>query len=185
MSKKVGYIRVSTIKQNLDRQLDGLELDKIFKDKCSGKDTNRPGLTSMLEYIREEDIVYVHSMCRLARSLKDLLSLVENLTSKKIKIVFIKENLTFAGDDSPISKLLLCVMGSVAQFERELSLERQREGIEIAKRKGKYKRIPPLTQEQLEEIKIRIGNHEPIARIARDFGVSRGTIYNYMKGGNN
>lgn len=103
--KKIGYIRVSALDQNHERQLQGLELDKCFIDKASGKDTNRPLLDAMLNYDRDGDIVYVHSMDRLARNLDDLRQLVQRLTDQKIKIEFIKESLTFKGEEAPMSKL--------------------------------------------------------------------------------
>ena len=116
--KKIGYIRVSALDQNHERQLQELPLDKCFIDKASGKDTNRPQLDAMLDSVRDGDIVYVHSMDRLARDLDDLRQLVQRLTDQKIKIEFIKESLTFKGEDAPMSKLLLSVMGAFAEFER-------------------------------------------------------------------
>lgn len=132
--QNIGYIRVSTVEQNTIRQLEGLQLKKIFTDKCSGKDTNRPQLDLMLDFIREGDTVYIHSMDRLARNLEDLRKLVNLINGKQAKVSFIKENLTFTGEDSPMSNLLLNVMGAFAEFERSLIKERQKEGIAIAKK---------------------------------------------------
>ena len=144
--KRIGYIRVSSLDQNHERQLEGIKLDKCFTDKASGKDVNRPELEAMLNYVRDGDIIIVHSMDRLARNLDDLRKLVQQLTSQKIKIEFLKENLTFTGEDAPMSKLLLSVMGAFAEFERSLIRERQREGIALAKKKGLYKgRKPSLS----------------------------------------
>ena len=180
--KKIGYIRVSTTDQNHERQLDGLELDKYFIDKASGKDTNRPQLMAMLNYIRDGDIIYVHSMDRLARNLDDLRRLVNQLTEQKIRIEFLKEGLSFDGDDTPISKLLLSVMGAFAEFERALIKERQMEGIALAKKKGLYKgRKPSLSNEQVAEIKLRLDNGDKKSQIARDFGISRETLYQYIR----
>jgi len=180
--KKIGYIRVSTTDQNHERQLDGLELDKYFTDKASGKDTNRPQLTAMLDYVRDGDIIYVHSMDRLARNLDDLRRLVNQLTEQKIRIEFLKEGLSFDGDDTPISKLLLSVMGAFAEFERALIKERQMEGIALAKKKGLYKgRKPSLSNEQVAEIKLRLDNGDKKSQIARDFGISRETLYQYIR----
>src|SRR4051794_27595454 len=131
--QRVGYIRVSTVEQNTDRQLDGVHLDRTFTDKCSGKDTQRPELTAMLEFVREGDVVVVHSMDRMARNLDDLRKLVSTLTGRGIKVEFIKESLTFTPDkESPMAKLLLSMLGAVAEFERAQIKERQREGIAIA-----------------------------------------------------
>jgi DNA invertase Pin-like site-specific DNA recombinase len=136
----VAYIRVSSVQQNTDRQLVDVERDKEFIEKVSAKDTERPQLKAMLEHVREGDTVVVHSMDRLARNTKDLLEIVETLKAKGVSVKFIKENLAFtAGTDNSMNNLLLTMLGAVAQFERELMLERQREGIEAAKAKGKFK----------------------------------------------
>ena len=180
--KKVGYIRVSSFEQNPERQLDGIRLDKQFIDKASGKDTERPQLQAMLDYVREDDTVVVHSMDRLARNLDDLRRLVNLLTSKKIKIEFVKEGLTFTDEDSPMSKLLLSVMGAVAEFERALIRERQIEGIELAKKHGVYKgRKRALDEIKLSEIQQKLANGEKKAAIARSLDISRETLYQYLK----
>ena len=127
--QRIGYIRVSTIDQQVERQLDGLELDQTFTDKASGKDTNRPQLELLLRFARSGDTVVVHSMDRLARNLDDLRRIVHTLTGKGVRIEFVKEHLTFTGEDSPMASLLLSVMGAFAEFERVLIHERQREGI--------------------------------------------------------
>lgn len=177
--QQVGYIRVSSVDQNAERQLDGIELDKRFEDKASGKDTARPALTEALGYVREGDTLVVHSMDRLARSLEDLRRTVRELTARGVRVHFAKENLTFTGDDSPMSTLLLSMLGAVAEFERSMIRERQREGIEIAKAKGVYKgRRPALTDEQTTEVLERLAGGEHPADLAREFGVSRATIYN-------
>jgi DNA invertase Pin-like site-specific DNA recombinase len=135
----IAYIRVSTVDQNTDRQLDGMAFDKTFTDKLSGSDTNRPQLISMIEWVREGDVVHVHSIDRLARSMSDLLKIVADLNAKGVAVRFHKEDMTFTGEDSPMQKLMLNMMGSFAQFEREVMKERQREGIAKAKEKGVYK----------------------------------------------
>ena len=128
------------------RQLEGYQLDKVFTDKASGKDQHRPHLKDLLDYAREGDTVLVHSMDRLARNLDDLRKIVFSLTQRGIKVQFVKENLTFTGEDSPMANLLLSVMGAIAEFERTLIKERQREGIALAKQKGLYKgRKPKLS----------------------------------------
>jgi len=116
--QQVGYLRVSSLDQNEVRQLEGLALDKTFIDKASGKDVKRPQLEAMQSFVREGDTVFCHSMDRLARNLDDLRRIVLGLTERGVHIVFVKENLTFTGEDSPMSNLLLSVMGAFAQFER-------------------------------------------------------------------
>ena len=179
--KTIGYIRVSSSDQNPNRQLDGIELDKTFVDIASGKDVNRPQLEALLSYAREGDIIVVHSMDRLARNLDDLRKLVSELTKKQISIKFIKENLTFNGEDSPISNLLLSVMGAFAEFERALIRERQLEGIALAKKQGKYKgRKKALNAEQIEDLKNRVAAGGNKTQIAKDFKISRETLYKYI-----
>lgn len=177
-TQRIGYIRVSSDDQNPDRQLDGQHLDRIFTDKISGKSIDRPALSECLKYIRSGDTLVVHSMDRLARNLDDLRSIVKSLTDCQIRVEFIKEGLTFTGEDSPISTLLLNVMGAFAEFERELIRERQREGIEIAKQKGKYKgRKRALSPEQIKQVREMDSKGISKAEIARELKVSRQTIY--------
>ena len=143
-TQKVGYIRVSTSEQNPDRQLTGLTLDKTFSDIASGATTNRPELQKMIEYIREGDEIFVHEISRLGRNLEDLYSLVRRITEKGCKLTFVVENMSFTKErDNPHSEAMLAMLGSYAQFERKKILERQREGIELAKKAGKYKGRPP------------------------------------------
>lgn len=135
----VGYIRVSTVDQNTERQLDGLTLDKVFEDKCSGKDANRPALNALIEYVREGDTVVVHDISRMARNLEDLLQLVKAFNKRGVAVRFNKEGLSFTGEANPMQELMLSMLGAVYQFERSMMLERQREGIQQAKAAGKYK----------------------------------------------
>ena len=180
--KTIGYVRVSTYEQNPKRQLDGLKLDKVFTDQASGRDTNRPQLTALLNYVRDGDTIVVHSMDRLARNLDDLRKLVSGLTARHINIQFIKENLTFTASKSPMANLLLAVMGAFAEFERALIKERQLEGIALAKKRGVYKgRKKALNSEQLQELKQRVTTGEQRSKIAREFGISRETLYQYLK----
>jgi len=175
----VGYVRVSTADQNTDRQLDGLKLDKVFTDHASGKDTNRPQMQAMLAHVREGDELVVHSMDRLARSLVDLRRTVDDLTAKGVRVRFVKEGLTFGDTSDPCAVLMLSVMGAVAEFERSLLLERQREGIAVAKTKGVYKgRMPSLDEDQAEAVVTRLDEGESASALAREYGVSRATIYN-------
>ncbi|MFW3964555.1 recombinase family protein, partial [Acinetobacter radioresistens] len=136
----IGYIRVSTVEQNTVRQLDGIELDKVFVEHASGSTKNREQLTAMLEYMRDGDIVHVHSIDRLARNLSDLKELVNAMIGKGVTVQFHKEAMKFNSDKSDsMSNLMFNILGSFAEFERELMLERQREGIAKAKEQGKYK----------------------------------------------
>lgn len=179
--KRIGYIRVSSVGQNVERQLDGIDLDKKFTDRASGKDTKRPQLQAALDYLRDGDVLVVHSMDRLARNLDDLRKIVLSLTQRGVVVEFVKENLTFTGDDSALSKLLLSVMGAFSEFERALLKERQREGIALAKKAGVYKgRKPSLTPEQVAELKTRVATGEKRAALARQFGISRQTLYQYV-----
>jgi DNA invertase Pin-like site-specific DNA recombinase len=176
--KRIGYVRVSSEDQNPQRQLEGIPVDKTFIDHASGKSRERPELQKCLEYIRDGDTLVVHSMDRLARNLDDLRSIVNTLTSDGIRVEFVKESLIFTGEDSPMSTLLLSVMGAFAEFERSLIRERQREGIALAKNRGAYKgRRPSLSPEQIEKIKEMIALGVPKAKLAKEFGVSRQTVY--------
>jgi len=177
----VGYVRVSSFDQNVSRQLDGLNLDKVFTDKASGKDTRRPELENLKQFVREGDTVVIHSMDRLARNLNDLRQIVRSLTERGVKIQFVKENLTFSGDDSPLANLLLSVMGAFAEFERSLIRERQLEGIALAKQRGAYRgRKRSLSDADISEIRRRVAIGEPKAQIARSFNISRETLYKYL-----
>ena len=179
--KRVGYIRVSSVDQNTDRQLEGQELDKVFTDHASGKDTKRPQLRAALEYLREGDTLVVHSLDRLARNLQDLKNIVADLTGKGIQVQFVKQSLTFTGHDNPTSTLLLGLLGSVAEFERALIKERQREGIAIAKRKGVYKgRKPSLSATQVQDIRKRVAAGDRKAALAVEYKVSRQTLYSAL-----
>ena len=180
--QNVGYVRVSTVIQNTARQLDGVALDKVFEDRASGRDTDRPQLAACLAHLREGDTLHVHSMDRLCRNLDDLRRIVKELTARGIVVRFHKEGLSFTGEDSPMSTLLLSMLGAVAEFERSIILERQREGIAIAKVDGKYKgRKPALSMERATELRRRAAVGEKKAVLAREFGISRETVYTYLE----
>ena len=180
--KTVGYIRVSALDQNTERQLDGLALDKVFTDKASGKDTHRPQLQAAMEYLREGDHLVVHSLDRLARNLVDLKTIVTELTERGVVVEFVKEHLVFTSEDNAMSNLLLSVMGAFAEFERALIRERQREGIALAKKAGIYKgRKPSLVEAQVKELKRRAKAGEKKAALAREFAISRETLYSYLR----
>ena len=182
LGQKIGYARVSAFDQNPERQLEGIELNRTFTDKASGKDTQREQLEELLQYVREGDTVVVHSMDRLARNLDDLRRVVQSLTAKGVCIQFIKENLSFTGEDSPMANLMLSVMGAFAEFERSLIKERQREGIALAKQRGAYKgRKRALSGDDIAALKARVESGQKKAQVARDFGISRETLYQYLK----
>ena len=179
--QNVGYIRVSSVDQNTARQLEGINLDTIFEDHCSGKDTNRPQLKACLRHLRQGDRLHVHSIDRLARSLKDLQTLVEELTEQGISVHFHKENLVFSGDSNPMHKLMFQMMGAFAEFERSMIRERQREGIAAARKQGKQIGAKPkLTEEQLAEIRERLDSGEQKKALALEYEVSRQTLYNAL-----
>lgn len=142
---KVAYVRVSTVEQNEERQIASLEkhnIEKWYTEKVSGKDTNRPKLLEMLDYVREGDTIYIHDFSRLARSTKDLLDIVERMTEKGVHLVSLKENIDTS---TPTGKMMLTMIGAINEFERQNLLERQREGIAIAKQKGLYKGRKEIT----------------------------------------
>ncbi len=184
--QRIGYVRVSSFDQNPGRQLDleTVPLDRVFTDKASGKDTLRPQLEALITFVREGDTVVVHSMDRLARNLDDLRRIVQMLTKRGVHIEFVKENLHFTGDDSPLANLMLSVMGAFAEFERALIRERQREGITLAKQRGVYRgRAKVLSASQITELHRRVSEGEAKAQIARELGISRETLYQYIRRG--
>lgn len=180
--QRIGYIRVSTFDQNPERQLEHVDLDRIFSDKASGRDANRPQLEALMDFVREGDTVIVHSMDRLARNLDDLRRIVQTLTEQGISIEFKKEQLTFTGEDSPMAKLMLSVMGAFGEFERALLRERQREGIDLAKQRGVYRgRKRALSDAAAAEARRHVAAGKKKAQVARDFGISRETLYKYLR----
>ena len=182
IGQRVGYIRVSTFDQNPERQLDGIEVDRVFTDKASGKDVKRPELEELMRFARAGDTVVVHSMDRLARNLDDLRRIVQTLTQRGVRIEFAKERLIFTGEDSPMANLMLSVMGSFAEFERALIRERQREGIALAKRRGVYRgRKKSLSEPEIAALRQRVAAGERKAALAREFGISRETLYQYLR----
>ncbi|MBN3755909.1 recombinase family protein [Paraburkholderia sp. Tr-20389] len=180
--KKIGYVRVSSTDQNTERQLEGVHIDRVFTDKASGRDTHRPQLQAALDYLRDGDLLVVHSMDRLARNTEDLLRIVRELTARQVCVEFVKERLTFSSDNhDPMAHLMMTMLGGFAQFERALIRERQREGIAVAKANGVYRgRKAKLSTGQVGEIKARVAAGEKKAAIAREFGVSRETLYSYL-----
>ena len=173
----IAYVRVSTVEQNEARQIESLnkyQIDKWFIEKVSAKDTNRPELQNMIDYIREGDTVYIHDFSRLARSTKDLLELVELLNNKGISLVSTKENLDTS---TPTGKLMLTMIAAINEFERMNLLERQREGIAIAKRQGKYKGRKPININGFNQHYLRYKNREiNKSQLAKELKISRPTL---------
>jgi DNA invertase Pin-like site-specific DNA recombinase len=180
--QNIGYLRVSTGQQNTTRQLSGITLDRVFEEKASAKDTKRPVLAECLKYLREGDTLHIHSLDRLARSLGDLEKLIDTLTGRGVTIVSHKEGLRFTGDDDAMSKLLLQVMGAVAQFERSLINERAQEGREAFKaRGGKFgPKTLKVTPEQEAQIRGLADAGVPKTEIAKTFGISRAYVYRIL-----
>ena len=182
--QKIGYARVSTTDQNLDRQLGALDNENVFKvytDKASGGSRSRPGLEEALRYVRSGDQLIVVSMDRLARSLRDLYSIIDDLVSRGVSVKFLKEGQTYSEESSPISRLMLGLLGSVAEFERAIIRERQAEGIAKAKAKGVYKgSVRKLSDEQVSRARELVATGVPKAEVARQLGVGRTTLYRYL-----
>jgi len=174
------YIRVSTGDQNSARQMAEVKADRVYKEVASAKSKNRPQLTAMLSNLRKGDVVNVHELSRLARSVRDLIEIVESILSSGASIVFQKENLKFeAGEkQDAFQNLSLNLLGAVAQFERELLLERQREGIAIAKGQGKYKgRRTKFTDKDIEKMRNEFFHASNKTQLAKKWGISRQYLY--------
>ena len=185
--QRIGYVRVSSFDQNPERQLEGVPVDRTFTDKASGKDTLRPQLEELIAFVRHGDTVVVHSMDRLARNLDDLRRTVQGLTGRGVRIEFMREGLSFTGEDSPMAHLMLSIMGAFAEFERALIRERQREGIALAKQRGAYRgRKKSLSPERAADLRSRAAAGEKPAHLAKEFEISRETVYQYLRqdGGN-
>lgn len=181
---RVGYIRVSTVEQHEDRQVKDLiengKVSKVFIDKMSGKDTNRPQLKAMLDYVREGDTVVVSEYSRLARSTRDLIDIVETLKAKGVNVISMKENYD---NNTPQGRLILKIFMDIAEFERELMLQRQKEGIAIAKANGKYKgRQSKQKPEEWESLKAMYMSRQiTVSEIAKRCDVSRPIVYKWLK----
>ena len=179
---KVGYVRVSTITQHEDRQLVTMEkfgVEKLFQEKVSGKDKNRPQLQQLLDFVREGDMVIIHDFSRLARSTKDLLEIVEYLNNKKVALISAKENLDTS---TATGKLMLTMIGAINEFERTNLLERQREGIAVAKKKGKYKGRKEVKIDNFEQYYNKYLNREITkTQLAKELNISRPTLDKLIK----
>lgn len=179
MGERIGYVRVSTVEQNEDRQIEGLKkygIDKWYTEKVSGKDTNRPELKAMLDYVRKGDTVYIHDFSRLARNTKDLLEIVEYLNNKGVHLISNKEGIDTS---TPTGKLMLTMIGAIAEFERQNLLERQKEGIAIAKAKGRYKGRKAIEIEDTvfkEQYERYLNREINKVQFAKELNVSRPTL---------
>ena len=181
---KFCYKRVSTLNQNTERQLYGESYDREFVEYVSAKDTNRPELKNLLNILRNDDEVHVHELSRLARNTKDLLDVIDQILKSGASIKFHKENLTFSSsvDRSPVQDLMLNLLGSIAQFERDLLLERQREGISLAKQRGIYKgRQSKFTDNDISRIKSEFNDSTNKSKLADKWGISRAYLYRLAK----
>ncbi|MEZ9310345.1 recombinase family protein [Vibrio sp. 10N.286.49.F3] len=182
MSHRVGYIRVSSAEQNTDRQLADVQLDKVFVEKIGGGSTaNRVVLRECMDYLREGDVLFVHSIDRLARNLLDLQNIIETLSSKGVRIEFVSENLLFYRDTDPMNMLTLQLLGAFAEFERKLIRMRQKEGMQAAKASGKHiGRATIINDELLGQVRSRISKGVNKSQIAKELHISRTTLYKVM-----
>ena len=182
----VGYIRVSTLDQNADRQhvaLNAAHVEKIYEDHISGANTDRAQFQAMMQFLREGDELVVLSLDRLARNLRDLLDTVETLGKRGVSVRFLKENLLFdaRSNADPTSKLMLSMVGAFAEFEPSMIRSRQAEGIALAKARGAYKGRPrSVTDEQISKLKAALAQEVPLTKATRKVGISRTTAYRYL-----
>lgn len=176
----VAYIRVSSSGQNTDRQLDGMKFDRVFEEKISGATKNRPQLTLCLEVLRAGDVLHIHSIDRLARSLRDLQEIIDTLIAKQVIVKFHTERLTFGEQDDPMSMLTLQLLGAFAQFERRITHKRQREGIDAAKARGVElgrKKLDMTLALKARDLKA---NGHRVVDIARELNLSRPSVYKLL-----
>lgn len=178
---QIAYIRVSTVEQNEQRQIEAMKkysIEKWFVEKVSAKDTNRPKLQEMLEFVREGDTLHIHDFSRLARSTKDLLEIVDTLNRKGVALISNKESIDTS---TPTGKLMLTMVGAINEFERTNLLERQREGIAIAKRNGVYQGRKPISIPDFEFHYSRYRNREITkTQLAKELGISRPTLDKFI-----
>ena len=174
----IGYVRVSTVGQNEARQVESLKkygMEKWYSEKVSGKDLNRPKLQEMLDFVREGDTIFIHDFSRISRSVKDLLSLIDLIEAKKVHLVSVKENLDTS---TPAGRLMLTMIGAINEFERANLLERQAEGIAIAKAKGKYKgrKAIEINEAFIEGYNKYLARKLSKSALAKELGISRPTL---------
>ena len=179
---KIGYVRVSTVEQHEERQIIELKEkangERIYKDKLSGKNTERPQLRAMIDFAREGDTIYVSEFSRLARSTKDLLDIIQDLREKGVQVISLKENFDTS---TPAGELAMTVFAAIATLERKIMLQRQAEGIALAKARGAYKGRPrSVTDEQISKLKAALAQEVPLTKATRKVGISRTTAYRYL-----
>ena len=182
----IGYARISSVGQNLARQLEQLKTwhpDRIFEDRASGATTNRPAFRQMMKFVREGDTLVVCSMDRLARNLADLLNTTKELQAKDVSIRFLKESILLdtSENDAAMTKLLLSMLGAVAEFKRSMIRERQCEGIELAKKRGLCYGRKPTDATIIEKAREKINLGIPITKVANDADIARSTLYRQLK----
>lgn len=179
---KVGYVRISTKDQNTARQdelMERLGVEKVYTDKVSGKNTDRPELRRMMDFVREGDVVIVESFSRFARNTRDLLDLMDTLKQKGVQFISMKENID---TESTAGKLMMVLFAALAQFERENLLERQAEGIAVAKAEGRMKGRPRKAEETFEDIYLQVkAGKKSASRGAKELGIARSTWYRKAK----
>ncbi len=181
VGQRIGYIRISTLDQAAQKQLDGITLNQIFTENSSAKDANRPELQEMIRFVKKGDTIVIDSMDRLAKTLDDLRSFVKIILSKGVSVEFVKEKLLFTIDDLPTANLMMSVMGAFIEFERAVVKECQREDIVLAKNRGAYKgRKRELSAETVAIIKKSIEEGKMKSEVAKAFGISRETLYRYL-----
>lgn len=177
----IGYIRVSTVQQNTERQLEGVQLDRVFEEKVSGKDAEREQLQAMIDYAREGDVIHVHELSRLGRNTKDLLNIIDTLKDKGVSVRFHKEGLTVGGENNAVGNLMLTVLSGVAQMEREMMLERQAEGYQAAKAAGRIAGRGKSKSIDREAIAEALKAGGSVRKTAEQFGVSAFTVQQIRK----
>lgn len=177
----IGYIRVSSVQQNNERQLDGIQLDKVFTETASGKNADRPQLKAMLEYVREGDVIHCHELSRLGRSVKDTLTIIDDIKAKGASVVFHKEGITAGAEETAASKMMLNVFAAVAQMEREMMLERQAEGYAAAKQAGRIAKRGHGKNVDRVGIVSALAAGQSIRTIAKDFNVGISTVQRIKK----
>lgn len=174
----VGYIRISSADQNIARQLADIKLDKQFVDIISGSVKERTNLNACINYVRAGDMLYVDSIDRLARNLRDLQEILDSLINKGVTVQFVKENLKFTSTNDPMANLTLHIMGAFAEFERNMIRTRQREGIALAKKSGKPNGRPPMIDDAFKKKALKLKSEgNSIRKIALLMGVCRASIY--------
>lgn len=180
---RVGYKRVSSEDQNPDRQLENIKLDKVFLDKYTGTLRSRPQFDELMNYLREGDRLIVHSIDRMARNLDHLREIVKTLTEKGVIVEFVKEGLVFSKDDqSPMSRLILSIIGAISEFEHALIKERQREGVALARARGVYGGRPKvLSKVEIDHLKEMVSSGIPKTQAAKKLGIARESVYTYLK----